>query len=100
MNTTTFFKRAALPLFLALAMGCGSSGPGGNEPDPMEPDPTDPEPEVTMTRGLAYEVRANDRLVNTSPDPAKVRVVLVLEEATSATHAQVTLLEGFADLFQ
>lgn len=97
MNLTSYFKLAGLPFFLTLAVGCGSEG---GRLDPTVPNPIDPVVEIPMTRGVVYDVKANERLVNTSPDPAKVRVVLALEETSNATHAQVTLLEGFADLFR
>lgn len=97
MNLTTYLKLAGLPLFLTLAVGCGSEG---KDLDPPAPNPIDPVVEVPMTQGMVYDVKANDRLVNTSPDPAKVRVVFELKEVSRTTHGQVTLLEGFADLFR
>lgn len=100
MNVTTFFKLFGLPLFLALVIGCGGSEPEDDGAEPTQPEPTNPRPEVSMTQGLAYDVNANDLLVNTSADPAKVRAVLTLEETSGVTRAKVTLLEGYADLFR
>jgi len=80
--------------------GCGGSS--GSSPDPgpsPDPDPG-PDPEVTMEEGEVYPVSADDRLVNTSPEAARIQVRFELDEEAGTTSAEVVLLEGHADLFQ
>lgn len=81
----TIFKLAALSFFIGLAVGCGGGAP---------------ELGAAMTEGEVYEVNANDRLVNASLEPASIRVVLQLDEDSGTTRAELTLLEGSADLFR
>lgn len=87
MSIKTFGKLAVAPWLCVLLMSCGSDS------EPVDPD-------ITMAQDESYSVVAHDRLVNTSPEPAKVRVVFELNENTGTTHAEVTLLDGTADLFR
>jgi hypothetical protein len=83
-------------LLALLLTACSNSD--SNEPvDPTEPpDPADPH-EVEMTQGEAYDVSPNDRLVTTSPEPAKISVNFRREEETADS---ATLLEGEANLYR
>ncbi|MDQ2077992.1 hypothetical protein [Marinimicrobium sp. ABcell2] len=96
------FQARLLALMLAgLLTACTSSDSDPDDvTDPTEPpDPTQPE-EVEMTQGDAYNVSPNDRLVNTSPEAAKVRVHFRLDEETAEDSATATLLEGEANLYR
>ncbi len=92
MKIAYLLKWSGALVLLASFIACSSSSD-----DPREPEP---EPVVTMHPGESYSVSADDRLVTTSLDPARIQVVLELDESSGTTRAEVTLLEGEADLFR
>lgn len=90
MTIQNLSKLVVAPFLGVVLASCGSSDSGSDEPGA----------DLSMGQGQIYLVEAYDRLVNTSPDPARVRVALELDEAAGTTQAEVTLLEGSADLFR
>lgn len=85
----------------AILLACLFIGACSNPPDlePPGPAPDDPEPaDHTMTTGQAYPLSANDRLVNTQPEPTRVNIVFELDENTEQTRAVISLQDGSADL--
>lgn len=76
---------ALLLAIAGLIAGCGSGG-----------DQSDSQPGLEMEIGVAYSVKANDRIVSTSPEPAEVGI----EHDMKTGDREAMLLSGSADLFQ
>jgi hypothetical protein len=81
-------KSRSLVLWVALTLtACGSD----QTSVPETPDAGS----TALTTGRVVEVSAGNRLVNTSPAPARIRI----DHHPDSGQRQLTLLEGSADLF-